>query len=497
MKIVFNLATRERRAAVIEDDRVVEIMIERPEQDRIVHNVYLGKVVRVLPGMQAAFVDIGREKNGFLYRDHLLSYHLSKEDEDVKRERTISQYVRQGEEVLVQVTKEAFGTKGPRLTEIISFPGQYIVYMPNGKYVGVSKKMKSDAERERLRKLGESLIEGEEGLIIRTACEGKADEVIVEELHYFRVLWQEIINQAKKKKAPSLLYQSSNLVERFVRDFIGRSIEEIVVDTFEDYKRLKDALSPYPALQRVVRFYRDNENVFSAYGIESELEKALRRQVWLKNGAYLVIDETEALTVIDVNTGKFVGKNDVHDTILKTNVLAAKEIARQLRLRDISGIIIIDFIDMERQQDQMLVLEQLKTELKKDRTKTNVVGLTGLGLVEMTRKKVHQNLQASLSKRCPTCLGKGVVLSEEAQAYKIERALFEYRDADIDAIVVELPADVAPVLLDHVKQLEESLGYRIFVYANETLADGDYFIRYVGEEEEAIRQLERLKMQRN
>ncbi len=497
MKLVFNMATRERRAAVLEGEQVVELMLERPLHNRILNNVYRGKVVRVLPGMQAAFVDIGREKNGFLYRDDLLSFHLSTEDEELKKKRSVSHFVNKGEEILVQVTKEEFGTKGPRLTGVISFPGQFLVYMPAGGYVAVSRRFSNESERERWRKSGEELIKGEEGLIIRTSCEGQQTEVIERELHFFRTFWQELMKEAKQQKAPALVYQSSSLIERSIRDFPTSLIDEIIVDSVQEYHLLKELLEPYPDLQQSVRLYNNKENIFSAYGIEKEIEKALRRQVWLKNGAYIMIDETEALTVIDVNTGKFTGKIDLQDTVRKTNSEAAKEIAKQLKLRNIGGIIIIDFIDMKREEDREQVLDELKRELLKDRTKTNVVGLTGLGLVEMTRKKVRQNLQASLSKNCPTCDGKGFVLSDEAQAFKIERELWEYRGMDIEAIVLELPSKISPVLFgedgNHLKRLEKAVGYRILAFPNKTMSEENYAIRYIGSMDEAAKQLERLK----
>ncbi len=491
------MATRERRAAIIEHNRVVELMIERPVENRIVGNIYLGRVINVLPGMQAVFVDIGRDKNGFLYRDHLLSFYLSPEDEERKKQRNVSEFVTQGEEILVQVTKEGFGSKGPRLTGVVSFPGRYIVYMPEGGYVGISRRFSSEIERERWREIGEQLINDKEGIIIRTVCEGQDPEVIEQELHFLRKCWQEIWKEGKNRKAPSLIHQDSGLLERVVRDFSFSDVSEIVIDSHRDYQVLKELLEPYPTLREKLKLYRERENIFTAYQVDKELEKALRRQIWLKNGAYLMIDQTEALTVIDVNTGKFTGKTDLDETIRSTNKEAAKEIARQLRLRDIAGIIVIDFIDMRREEDRLEVLQVFQDALKHDRTKTNVVGLTGLGLVEMTRKKVRQNLQASLSKTCPTCQGKGTVLSDEANAYKIERILWEYKGMDEDALVLEIPSRIAPVLFgtkgEHLKRLEVALGFRIFVFANRLLAEDKFEVRYIGSQEGAVEQLERIK----
>ncbi|UOE93288.1 Rne/Rng family ribonuclease [Alkalihalobacillus sp. LMS39] len=487
-KIVFNMATTERRAAILEHDRVVELLIERSVEDRVVANVYKGRVVNVLPGMQAAFVNIGRDKNGFLYRDDLLSFHLSEVEEEVKKKKSISEFVSKGEELLVQVTKEGFGTKGPRLTGVVSFPGRYIVYMPQGGYVGVSRRMKSEEERERLRKIGESLLEGQEGMIIRTVCEGLNEETIKEDLQFLRKFWLDIWKEGKTLPPPALIHQDTGLLERIVRDFSFDDVSEIIIDSKKEFDRLKELLEPYRHLETELVYYREKENIFSKYGIEKELEKALRRQVWLKNGAYIMIDQTEALTVIDVNTGKFTGKSNLQDTVRRTNLEAAREIARQLRLRDISGIIIIDFIDMRDEDDKRQVLHAFTNALQQDRTKTNVMGLTGLGLVEMTRKKIRQNLLDSLSKPCPTCAGKGTVLSNEAQAYRIERTLFEYRNMDEEAMLVELPPQVDHVIRgeknEHLLWLEQSLGYQIYLVPNDKMAEHDFAIRHMGTNEE-------------
>ncbi|WP_096198878.1 Rne/Rng family ribonuclease [Bacillus sp. FJAT-45350] len=496
-KIYFNMATTERRAAITQDGKVVEIFIERSSDNRVVSNVYKGRVVNVLPGMQAAFVDIGRDKNGFLYRDELLSFHRSDEDEERKKERNISEFVRKGEEVLVQVTKEGFGTKGPRLTGVVSFPGRYVVYMPEGGYVGVSRRMSSEEEREKWRAIGEKITGENEGIIIRTICEGVNPEKIEQEYRFLRNLWLDIWKDGKEAKSPSLIYQDTGILERVVRDFNFDDVEEVVIDNPKDYLRLKELLEPYPHFLQKIKQYQERENIFSAFGIEKELEKALKRQVWLKNGSYLIIDQTEALTVIDVNTGKFTGKSNLRETIKKTNIEAAKEIARQLRLRDIAGIIVIDFIDMKEEKDRQAVLREFSKLLERDRTKTNLVGLTGLGLVEMTRKKIRQNLSDSLSKTCPVCNSKGSVLSNDAQAYRVERLLWEYRNMDDEAILLEVPPYVASVLYGekytHLYQLEKKLGYSLFIVENEKMSEHEFSIRYVGGLEEAKEKWTKLK----
>lgn len=482
------MLTNERRLAILENKKVVEILIERPEVNKIVGNVYKGKIVNVLPGMQAAFVDIGLDKNGFLYRDELVKYQQLSEDEDVKKERSISQFVTVGQEILVQVTKEGFGKKGPRLTEVVSFPGKYIVYMPNGGYVGVSKRMQNDEVREQWRKVGSDLCQGNEGMIIRTVTEGLTEEKVAQDLYFLRKLWEDVWKDGKDLKPPALIHEDSSILEKLVRDFAFEDLEEIIVDSMKDYLLLKDMFKPYPKLLDRLHYYQQRENIFSHYNIEAELEKAMRQQVWLKSGAYLVIDQTEALTVIDVNTGKFTGKSNLQDTIVKTNIEAAKEIARQLRLRDIGGIIVIDFIDMKEDVDKKTVFSALQTALRNDRTKTNVLGFTGLGLLEMTRKKVRQNLQDSISSKCPTCLGKGKVLSDEAIAHKIERVLWEHKGMDNEALLVEVPPSVMPILKgeknEHLIRLENALHYQIFVKSNLSLSANDFSIRFIGSVEE-------------
>ncbi len=485
---IFNLLTNERRLAIIENKKVVEFLIERPEINKIIGNVYKGKIVNVLPGMQAAFVDIGLDKNGFLYRDELVSYQQLTEPDEEKKHRSISQFVTVGQEILVQVTKEGFGKKGPRLTEILSFPGKYIVYLPNGGYVGVSKRMESEDVREQWRKVGAELLQNNEGMIIRTVTEQLTKEKVAQELFFLRKLWHDTWNKGKEHKPPTLIYEDVSILEKIIRDFSFEDVEEIVIDSLKDYLFMKEMFEPYPDLASRLTYYRDKESVFSAYGVESELDKALRKQVWLKNGAYLVIEQTEALTVIDVNTGKFTGKLDLRDTIVKTNIEAAKEIARQLRLRDIGGIIIIDFIDMRHDEDRKAVIREFSQLLKRDRTKTNLVGFTELGLVEMTRKKVRHNLLDSVSMPCPTCYGKGKILSDETVAHQIERTLREYKHIEEEAVLIDVSPQVKKQLIgdkgDRLLTLEEEVGFKLFVQPSLNLPPEKFEIRHFGKVEE-------------
>jgi ribonuclease G len=486
-KIVMNVETSEQRVAVLEHNQLVEIMHEHPGRNDIVGRIYKAKVANVLPGMQAVFVDLGIEKNGYLYRDELLSFQRSPLSQEEKKKRSVSEFVTEGEELLVQVIKEGFGNKGPVVTEDISLPGRYIVYMPFSHYVGVSKKIAAE-ERDRWRELGESLCKGEEGLIIRTSSSDQTNEAISLELEYLRNQWQKISDKEKQSNTPSLLYEDDGIIERVIRDYGTNSIEEIVVDSSLFFNRIKELALHYPKLHGKVTRYRDQENIFAAYGIESEIEKALRQRVWLKNGAYLIIEQTEALTVIDVNTGKYTGKQSLRDTIIKTNRSAAKEIARQLRLRDLSGIVVIDFINMVNENDLLEVQKVLTEALKRDRTKTKVLGFTSLGLFELTRKKVRENLQTVIEAQCPTCQGKGQIMSPLSVACQIERIMYEYRSRDEEALWLEASPKVSAIL----KGLEEESNLIIYLTEHDLEDYRKFEIRHIGSKEEIEERLNAL-----
>ncbi|MFC5712655.1 ribonuclease E/G [Thalassorhabdus alkalitolerans] len=497
-EVILNTITLEKRAAIKENGQVAEILIERQQEERLVGNVYKGRVVNVLPGMQAAFVDIGRSKNGFLYRDEVLAYQQLNEEEDTKRKRNISEFVHEGQEIIVQVTKEEFGTKGARLTGVVSLPGKYIVYMPSGNYVGVSKKMSAEEIREEWRRHGHDMKEAEEGMIIRTICEGLAIDDVKEDLAYLRKDWEEICNRGRDVKPPAVLHQEGGIVERIIRDFPITTISRILVDNPVDSQHIKHLLRHDPKDTHKVELYKGTENIFSVHGVEKELERALRRQVWLKNGSYLMIDQTEALTVIDVNTGRFTGSDNLQETIKKTNIEAIKEITKQLRLRDVSGIVIIDFIDMKNETDQEEVLQAFKHALRKDRTKTNVAGMTKLGLVEMTRKKVRQNLNDTLSDPCSVCVGKGTEPSAEALAARTDRLIHEYRFMEEEAMLLEVPAKVLSFLNDknshyYVHELEKRYGFKIYLSEALPHIHEEIHVRLLASEETVKERAKKLK----
>ena len=494
-KLFINCLDRETRVALKEDGKLVEFLIERPIEKRLVGNIYKGKVANVLPGMQAAFVDIGIGKNAFLYVDDIYpSKGVHKQEGEVPP--TIKEMVREGETVLVQVSKEPFGNKGARVTTNIALPGRYLVFLPFSSHIGISRRILADDERTRLKVIAEELVQGTEGLIIRTMCEGISEQELRQDIDQLREKWKLIQEQSMKTTRVELIYQEVDMISKLVRDLMTPEIEEYIIDDRNQYLRLKQELQDFPDLRDRLQLYTRTQNIFDYYEISTDLDKLLRRKVWLKNGGYLIIDQTEALTVIDVNTGKYTGNQNLEETVSRTNIEAAKEIARQIRLRDIGGIIIIDFIDMSHPENQLAVLEEFKKALQSDRTKTNVVGITAIGLVEMTRKKSRQNVLEVLSRSCSYCDGNGYTLSEESVAAQIERTLIEYRQQEIEAVLIQLHPQVMSIFMENnrseLQVLEHRCGFRIFLYGNERSHLQDYRVAYMGNLDEAKRQLEKL-----
>ena len=424
-ELLVSVDVGEQRVAVLEDDKVAEVYLERPERRSIAGNVYKGVVDNVLPGMEAAFVEIGLEKNGFLYVDEIVVPEL----EGRRHGKKIQDLISRGQEVLVQAVKDPMKSKGARLTTEISLPGRFVVYVPSGEGLGVSRRLDDD-ERIRLRDIVKALDVKKGGVIVRTAAEGASAEDIERDLIFLQRLWKEIETRAKAAKAPTLLYQEAELPLRVVRDLFTGDFEKLVVDDERTQKRIVGYLkktSPHMA-ERVFR-HREKTPLMDAYGVDAEIRSTLSRRVDLPSGGYLVFDYAEAFTVIDVNTGRFVGSRGkgsgarLEDTITKNNLEAVKEVVRQLRLRDIGGIIVIDFIDMANPKNRATVEEALKNELERDRTKTYVVEISPLGLVEMTRQNVTDGPREILTNKCPVCEGDGIVVSNASVAIDIERKL--------------------------------------------------------------------------
>ncbi|PWB80427.1 MAG: Rne/Rng family ribonuclease, partial [Candidatus Methylomirabilota bacterium] len=434
-EIIVNSSIVETRAAVLEDGVLVELLIDDSKNKSIAGNIYKGRVLKILPGMQAAFVDLGLAKDAFLYvRDifedveeyeQLLTIGEEGESAESPTEEprpsfargrraqaSIEELLKEGQEIVAQVAREPLGTKGARITSHITLPGRYLVYMPTEQHVGVSRKIENEAERSRLKGIIEEINPEREGVIVRTAGVGKGKAEIEADLEFLRSLWKKIKSRAETLAAPALVQKDLDLIFRIFRDLFTKEVVRLVVDSPIEYERcLEYAESLHPELKSHLFLYTEDEPIFKSFGIEREVEKALRHKVWLKSGGYIVLEETEALVSIDVNTGKYVGKHDFEETVLKTNLEAAHEIAHQVRLRDLGGIIIIDFIDMARQESRDRVLQELKEVLKPDRSPTNVSLLSELGLVEMTRKRVRQGLNKALSASCPACGGLGYIRS--------------------------------------------------------------------------------------
>ncbi|HJU47015.1 MAG TPA: Rne/Rng family ribonuclease, partial [Gaiellaceae bacterium] len=426
-ELMISVDAGEKRVAVLEDDKVAEVYLERPERRSIAGNIYLGTVDNVLPGMEAAFVEIGLEKNGFLYVDEIVVPEL----EGKRHGKKITDLIQRGQTLLVQAVKDPMKTKGARLTTEISLPGRFLVYVPQGEGLGVSRRLE-DAERQRLKDIIKELDPKDGGIIVRTAADGASAEDIERDLVFLQRLWKTIQTRAKAATAPELVYQEAELPLRIVRDLFAGDFVGAHVDNERAYKRIVGYLkktSPH-MLERVHR-YKEREPLFASYGVDAEIESTLRRRVDLPSGGYLIFDYAEAFTVVDVNTGRFVGSRSknttqrLEDTIVKNNLEAVKEVVRQLRLRDIGGIIVIDFIDMANPKNRASVEEALRLELERDRTKTYVVEISPLGLVEMTRQNVTDGPREILTRTCPTCEGDGIVVSDQTHAMIVERRLRE------------------------------------------------------------------------
>jgi ribonuclease G len=449
---------QELRVALVEDGRLAEIYIERPEKKSYLGDIYQGKVENVLGGIDAAFVDFGLEKNGFLYVDDVTA------PEGEKRARRIGDALKNGQQVLVQVTKDPMGSKGARLSTKISLAGRYLVYVPGGSGAGVSRRL-GQAERERLRDISRELKPKNAGLIVRTIAEGHGLEDLKRDLRYLSRLWSRLKKKAETVKAPGLVHKEVDISIEVARDLFNDTCESLIVDDAKRHKAIVSFLDKEaPELLPKVHQHTGDVPLFEAYSIEDQIAKALERRVLLPSGGNLVIDHAEALTVIDVNTGRFTRGKGLEDTITKTNLEAAREVVCQLRLRDIGGIIIIDFIDMAHAKNREMVLATLEAELETDRTKTYVVELSPLGLVEMTRQNTTDGARGILTRTCPTCLGKARVMSDETMALNVERRVRSLvQRSEAKAWLIEVSGGVAERLSgDRLKKLEKQVGRRVF-----------------------------------
>lgn len=470
-EILINVTPSETRVALVENGILQEIHIEREARRGLVGNVYMGKVARVLPGMQAAFVDIGLEKAAFLHASDIIT-HIDQEEELDREQlpaRDISTLVRQGQYIMVQVVKDPLGTKGARLTTDITIPSRYLVLTPRSNHVGVSQRIDDDKERERLKSQLREVVDDQLGFIVRTAAEGVGEEELSQDARFLRRLWDKIRERKKRHSKGGILYQDLNLGARVLRDFVGGEIERIRVDSRLSYEQLHEFLQEFiPELEGALEYYEGERPIFDIFDIENEIQRALNRKVNLKSGGSLIIDQTEAMTTIDINTGAFVGHRNLAETIFNTNTEATQAIARQLRLRNLGGIIIIDFIDMQNDDHKRRVLHSLEQALAKDRAKTTINGFTSLGLVEMTRKRTRESLEHVLSSECPVCQGRGTMKTVETVCYEIMREIVRVNRAyDADQFVVYASASVAEGLLNEeshaLAELEVFVGKQVKV----------------------------------
>jgi len=431
-EIVINYTENEVRIAILEDEELVEFLIEREDNRRTVGAVYLGRVNAVVPGIQAAFVDIGKEKAGFLHVSDVATGSIDPdlvEDEDIDLSETkkqgemvpIQNLLKKGDEILVQIRKEAIGTKGPRISSQLSLPGRYAVLMPNLNHVGVSKKTRDRRERHRLRQIARKYRPSDCSVIVRTAGSGVSEQQLKDDIKHLEKRWKQIKKKSSRASAPALIHEDVDLTVFALRDQVSEDVDRITIDNADEYSRLVQYIKTHaPKLASKVELYKKSTPIFDFFDIEREIEKTLERKIWLRKGGYLVIEHTEALVSIDVNTGRFTGKKNQEETILETNLLAAKEIARQLRLRDIGGIIVIDFIDMEKEENRRKVYEEFRYMVSRDKSHARVSKISDLGLIEVSRKRVRPSLLHYYSEECPYCEGSGKILSIESMAMKVE-----------------------------------------------------------------------------
>jgi ribonuclease G len=474
-EILISATPQETRVAILEDDVLVELMVDRPDAERLVGDIYLGQVQAVLPGIQAAFVDIGTEKAAFLHVSDVAHEPDDEEDEDGdsgggnERSRNvppppIQDLIQKGERIMVQASKEPIGTKGPRVTSHISLPGRFLVFMPGSNHIGVSRKIEVREERTRLRALAREVVpNGAGGVIIRTVGEELTREIFQREFNTLHETWKKIQRRAKGARPPALIHREAKLTSGIIRDVFTEKVDALIIDSREVYNEVKLYVEGVdPELMNRVHLYVEPVPLFDKYGIEDAIREAFQRRVDLPSGGYVIIEPTEALVSIDVNTGRYTGKRDPEKTILRTNLDAAREVARQLRLRDVGGIIVVDFIDMETRANQDRVLQELRTHLSRDRARTRAFQISDLGLVEMTRQRVRPSLFQSLTEACSHCGGSGRVFRPETVVRRIERAI---RRIGVQRSEKEITIRVHPQVALHIleeepdfmKRLEKSL----------------------------------------
>jgi ribonuclease G len=498
-KLIVNDTPHETRVALIEDGTLTELFIERQTDFDIAGNIYKGRVQRVLPGMQAAFVDIGLQQAAFIYVADVLNddyldlaemftSEIQSEGNDgdagektepreayTQRQYKIEELITEGQELMVHVAKSPIGTKGARITSYISLPGRFLVLMPYSSHIGISRRIESETERLRLKNMIIELRDNNYGYIARTASEGIGQERLASEMRFLTTLWEDILKRFRSARAPSLLHQELDVTLRAVRDLLIHEAEKLVIDSKSGYDAVLNFIDNYmPVLKESVELYEGREPIFDAYNLEGDISRALKKKVWLKSGGYIVIEHTEALVAVDVNTGRYVGKHNLEETILKTNLEAVKEIAYQLRLRDIGGIIIIDFIDMAKKSNQEKVFNALREALRKDRSKTHVLPMSDMGLIQMTRKRNRKSLNGIMCEPCFYCDGEGGLISKQSICHNLYREVIrESHDMMGRRLTLRVNPEIAEVLHGEenrvVESIEKTIGKQVVIYPSTKL----------------------------
>jgi len=501
--LLINANPYEIRIALVEHGNLVEFYQERPVEKGLVGNIYQGRVVRVLPGMQAAFVDLGLERTGFLYVDDVSTDNKHFEDRMMKNgcqsccetpelikeepatQVNIEDLLTEGQEVMVQICKEPLGTKGARLTCNITLPCRNLVYMPMTDHIGISRKVEGDEDRQRLREEIENLRPQDAGFIVRTVAENASREDLEADMEFLLHLWGEIKDRATKASVPSMVYEDLDITQRAVRDLFTPDIQRVVVDDKQTYERVCNFVETFvPQLRNRISLYENEVPLMDAYGVEVEISRALEKKVWLRSGGYIIIETTEALTVVDVNTGRYVGRKDLEETIFKTNMEAVKEIAYQLRLRNIGGIIIIDFIDMDQESHREDVFNALQEAVKKDKSRANILKVSEFGLVQMTRKRDRENLSQMMCEPCMYCGGDGLLKSRRSVCYEIFRKLsHEGPKMTGSTVTIKVHPSVADLMLKdetlNTENLEKETRKRFIIVADNDMYLEKYEIIWV------------------
>ena len=508
-RLIVNVAEHEIRVAVQEDGTIVELFVQRKDGSDIAGNIYKGRVQRVLPGMQAAFVDIGLDQAAFLHVNDVIDERLyshndyekafdlrdgENETEDESsgnvpilnsipdREKHIEELLREGQEILVHVVKSPIGTKGARVTSHISLPGRYLVLMATSDHIGISRKIEDEAERQRLKLLVTELREGNVGYIARTASEGLDGYKMSREMKFLTNLWKNILKRYQALSAPALLHKELDVSLRALRDLMTSEAERLIIDSRSAYDTINTFIETFmPGLKNSIELYEGSEPIFDAYNLEGDISRALQKKVWLKSGGYIVIEQTEALVAIDVNTGRYVGKHNLEETIVKTNLEAVKEIAYQIRLRDIGGLIIIDFIDMDKQANQDKIYNAFKEALKKDRSKINILPFSEMGLIQMTRKRVKKSLTSLLCEPCFHCDGAGYQISRRTICFNIYREILRAaQDMTAERLTLRVNPQIAEYLHGEenriIVNLEQITGKPVIIYPHRELHTEEFDI---------------------